>query len=64
MSKICQISGKTANNGYKISHSNIKTKKLQHVNLHTKKVWSVKQNRWIKLKISTKVIKSLYKNKL
>ena len=64
MSKICQISGKTANNGYKVSHSNIKTKKLQHANLHSKKIWSVKRNCWIKLKISAKAIKSLHKIKL
>lgn len=64
MSKVCQISGKVANNGYKVSHSNVKTKKLQQVNLHIKRVWSVKRNCWIKLKISTKVIKSLHKIKL
>nr|ARW69298.1 ribosomal protein L28 [Polysiphonia sp.] len=64
MSKICQISGKKANNGYKVSHSNIKTKKIQNANLHTKKVWSLKNNCWIKIKVSSKVIKSLHKIKI
>nr|WGH13069.1 ribosomal protein L28 [Echinothamnion sp.] len=64
MSKICQISGKTANNGYQVSHSNIKTKKIQNVNLHMKKIWSTKKNRWIKIKVSSKIIKSLYKIKI
>ena len=64
MSKICQVSGKIANNAYNVSHSNIKTKKLQHVNLHNKKVWSVKRNCWIKLRISTKALKSMHKIKI
>nr|YP_009398025.1 ribosomal protein L28 [Gredgaria maugeana]ARW67211.1 ribosomal protein L28 [Gredgaria maugeana] len=64
MSKICQISGKTANNGYQVSHSHIKTKKIQNVNLHMKKIWSRKKNRWIKMKVSSKIIKSLYKIKI
>ena len=64
MSKICNLSGKKRNNGYKISHSHVRNKKKQEVNLHHKKIWSVKQNRWIKLRISTKVIKSLHKIKI
>nr|WGH13861.1 ribosomal protein L28 [Lophurella pseudocorticata] len=64
MSKICQISGKTSNNGHQVSHSNIKTKKVQDVNLHRKRVWSSKNNCWIKIKVSSKIIKSLHKIKL
>lgn len=61
MSKTCEICGKTANNGYQVSHSNIKTKKLQNVNLQKKKIWSFKKNTWIKVRVSTKIIKSLHK---
>ena len=61
MSKICKISQKKANNGYCISHSHVRTKKKQHVNLQIKRVWSIKQKRWLKIRISTKVIKSLHK---
>nr|ARW64951.1 ribosomal protein L28 [Polysiphonia sertularioides] len=61
MAKICQISGKKFNNAYKVSHSHVRTKKIQNVNLHNKKVWSSKKNCWIKLKISTKALKSFYK---
>nr|YP_009394315.1 ribosomal protein L28 [Leptosiphonia brodiei]ARW62877.1 ribosomal protein L28 [Leptosiphonia brodiei] len=64
MAKICQISGKTSNNGYQLSHSHVRTKKIQHVNLQKKKVWSFKKNGWIKIKLSTKALKSLYKNSL
>lgn len=61
MSKKCQITNKKANNGYAVSHSHVKTKKIQNINLQNKKVWSYKHKRWIKLKISTKAIKSLHK---
>lgn len=64
MSKICQILKKKANNGYSISHSHIKTKKKQNVNLQSKKVWSIRQKKWIKMRISTKAIKALHKLKI
>nr|YP_009399485.1 ribosomal protein L28 [Dictyomenia sonderi]ARW69091.1 ribosomal protein L28 [Dictyomenia sonderi] len=64
MSKICYISGKTRNNGYQVSHSNVKTKKIQNVNLHKKKIWSTKKGCWIKIKVSSKIIKSLHIIKL
>nr|YP_009395148.1 ribosomal protein L28 [Bryothamnion seaforthii]ARW63916.1 ribosomal protein L28 [Bryothamnion seaforthii] len=64
MSKVCSMSGKKANNAYNISHSHVKTKKKQNVNLHKKRVWSIKKNCWIKLIISTKIIKSLNKVKI
>lgn len=61
MSKKCQITNKKANNGYTISHSHIRTKKLQHVNLQNKKIWSKLQSRWIKVRISTNAIRSMAK---
>jgi len=47
MSKLCALSGKQRNNGYKVSHSHVRTKKKQEVNLHYKRVWSQKKNCWI-----------------
>lgn len=61
MSKICQLTGKKRNNGYSISHSHIRNKKIQGVNLQKKKIWSTSQKRWIKVRISTKAIKTLLK---
>nr|QCI04131.1 ribosomal protein L28 [Antithamnionella ternifolia] len=61
MSRICQISQKKANNGYSISHSHIRTKKIQNVNLQRKKIWSESKKCWIKVKISVKALKSLHK---
>nr|YP_009296218.1 ribosomal protein L28 [Sebdenia flabellata]AOM65153.1 ribosomal protein L28 [Sebdenia flabellata] len=61
MSKVCQITKKKANNGYSVSHSHIRTKRIQSINLQTKKVWSKTQQTWVRLRISTKAIKSLHK---
>jgi large subunit ribosomal protein L28 len=64
MSRICQLTGKKANNAYAISHSHRRTKKLQEANLQTKRIWWPQGNRWVKLRISTKAIKTLEKKGL
>lgn len=62
MSRRCSLTGKKANNAYAVSHSHRRTKKLQEVNLQSKRVWWPQGNRWVKLRLSTKAIKTL-KNK-
>ena len=57
----CRITGKTANNGYSVSHSHIRTKKLQGVNLHVKKIYWPRGERWVKLRVSTKGMKTVQK---
>ncbi len=59
MSRRCQLTGKRANNGYAISHSHRRTKKLQEVNLQWKRIWWEEGNRWVRLRLSTKAIKTL-----
>jgi len=59
MSRKCQLTGKKANNAYAISHSHRRTKKLQEVNLQWKRVWWAEGNRWVRLRLSTKAIKTL-----
>ncbi|NEO09650.1 MAG: 50S ribosomal protein L28 [Moorea sp. SIO1F2] len=64
MSRRCQLTGKKANNGYAVSHSHRRTKRLQNVNLQVKRVWWEEGKRWVKLRISTKAIKTLQKKGL
>nr|YP_009511024.1 ribosomal protein L28 [Hydropuntia rangiferina]AXI96697.1 ribosomal protein L28 [Hydropuntia rangiferina]UAD87380.1 ribosomal protein L28 [Hydropuntia rangiferina] len=64
MIKKCILTNKTSNNGYQVSHSHVRTKKIQKLNLQTKKIWLSKYKRQIKIKISTKAIKSLHKLKI
>lgn len=64
MSRKCQLTGKKANNAYAVSHSHRRTKKLQQANLQNKRVWWPEGNRWVKLRLSTKAIKTLQKKGL
>ncbi|KAM7255744.1 hypothetical protein ACFE04_013013 [Oxalis oulophora] len=62
--RICPLTGKKANRANKVSFSNHKTKKLQFVNLQYKRVWWEAGNRFVKLRLSTKAIKTIEKNGL
>ena len=64
MSRRCQLTGKKANNAFSVSHSHRRTKRLQQPNLQWKRVWWPQGNRWVKLHISTKAIKTLEKKGL
>jgi large subunit ribosomal protein L28 len=64
MSRVCQLTGKKANNAYAVSHSHRRTKKLQEANLQTKRIWWPEGNRWVTLRLSTKAIKTLDKKGL
>ncbi|MEH2372478.1 50S ribosomal protein L28 [Nostoc sp.] len=59
MSRRCELTGKKANNAFAVSHSHRRTKRLQHVNLQNKRVWWEAGNRWVRLKLSTKAIKTI-----
>ena len=52
MSKICQITGKRAQNGNNVSHSKRRTKRTFDVNLFTKKFYYVEEDCWISLRVS------------
>jgi large subunit ribosomal protein L28 len=64
MGRKCELTGKKANNAYAVSHSHRRTKKLQEVNLQWKRVWWAEGNRWVRLQLSTKAIKTLEKKTL
>ena len=61
MSRVCELTGAKANNGMAVSHSHIRTKKLQQVNLQKRRLWWQEGNKWITLRISTKALKSIQK---
>ncbi|NET57115.1 MAG: 50S ribosomal protein L28 [Symploca sp. SIO2E6] len=64
MGRKCQLTGKKANNAFAISHSHRRSHKLQQANLQSKRVWWPQANRWVKLRLSTKAIKTLEKKGL
>ncbi len=61
MSRVCELTGARANNGMAVSHSHIRTKKLQQVNLQKRRLWWQEGNKWVTLRISTKALKSIQK---
>jgi large subunit ribosomal protein L28 len=64
MSRVCELTGKRANNGMAVSHSHVRTKKLQQVNLQERRLWWAEGNRFIKLRVSTRALKTIQKKGL
>ncbi|XP_042404530.1 50S ribosomal protein L28, chloroplastic-like [Zingiber officinale] len=62
--RVCPFTGKKANRANKVSFSNHKTKKLQFVNLQYKRIWWEAGKRYVKLRLSTKALKTIEKNGL
>ena len=52
MSKICQITGKKAQNGNNVAHWRRHTKRRFEVNLFNKKFYYVEEDCWISLRVS------------
>lgn len=59
MSKVCQISGKKVQFGNNVSKAINKTKRRFNANIITKRFYIPEEDRWIKLKVSTKVLKTI-----
>ena len=47
--------------GNNVSHSNIKSKRRFLPNLHNHRFWVESENRWVKLKVSTKGLRTIDK---
>ena len=62
--KICEITGKTAQVGNNVSHSNKKTKRRFNPNLKTKRFWTEEEGRWITLKVTAAGMKTINKKGL
>ncbi len=64
MSRVCDLTGTRANNGMAVSHSHIRTKKLQQANLQHRRLWWAEGNKWIKLRVTTRALKTIQKKGL
>lgn len=62
MSRVCQVIGKKPVSGNNVSHANNRTRRRFLPNLHTHKFWVESENRWVKLRISTKGMRIIDKN--
>lgn len=54
MARVCQVTGKKPVTGNNVSHANNKTKRRFLPNLHQHRFWVENENRWVKLRVSTK----------
>ena len=61
MSKVCQLTGKRPLTGNNVSHANNRSKMRQLPNLKIKKIWVEEENRFVKIKISTRALRTLKK---
>ena len=57
MSRVCQVTGKKAMTGNRVSHANNKSKRRFEVNLQTKRFWLEDEKRWVRLRLSTRAMK-------
>jgi len=62
MSRICQVTGKKPVSGNNVSHANNRTRRRFLPNLHAHKFWVESENRWVKLRVSTKGMRIIDKN--
>ncbi|MCR9205299.1 MAG: 50S ribosomal protein L28 [Halobacteriovoraceae bacterium] len=61
MSRSCDLTGKRRLVGNKVSHAKNRTKMTQKPNLQTKRVYDPETGQTIKLRLSTKAIRTLDK---
>lgn len=62
MARVCQVTGKRRISGNNVSHANNKTRRRFLPNLHTHRFWVESENRWVKLRVSSKGLRIIDKN--
>jgi large subunit ribosomal protein L28 len=61
MSRVCQVTGKRPASGNNVSHANNKTRRRFLPNLHTHRFWLESEKRYVKLRVSTKGLRTIDK---
>ncbi|MBP7496603.1 MAG: 50S ribosomal protein L28 [Bacteroidales bacterium] len=61
MSRICQLTGKKAISGNKVSHSNHRTKRRFYPNLQEKNFYIPEEGQWVRIKVSTSALRTINK---
>ncbi|MBZ4202183.1 MAG: 50S ribosomal protein L28 [Methylovulum sp.] len=61
MSRVCQVTGKHPVVGNNVSHANNKTKRRFLPNLHHHRFWVESENRWVRLRLSSKGMRTIDK---
>lgn len=61
MARVCQVTGKGTTFGNNVSHAKNRTRRTFMPNLHDRKFWVESENRWVRLRVSTKGIRIIDK---
>ncbi|MAS81785.1 MAG: 50S ribosomal protein L28 [Legionellales bacterium] len=61
MSRVCEVTGKTPMIGNNVSHANNRTKRRFLPNLQSRRFWIESENRWVRLRVSTKGLRIIDK---
>jgi len=62
MARVCQVTGKRPMVGNNVSHANNKTKRRFLPNLQSRRFWVESENRWVRLRVTTRALRTIDKN--
>jgi large subunit ribosomal protein L28 len=62
MSRVCQVTGKRPIVGNTVSHANNRKRRRFLPNLHVQRFWLESERRWVKLRVSTRGLRTIEKN--
>ncbi len=54
MSRVCQVTGKRPMSGNNVSHAKNRTRRRFLPNLHNHRFWVESEQRWVRLRVSSK----------
>ncbi len=64
MAMKCALTGKKPTTGHKISHAHNVTKRWFHPNLQSKRIFVPELDRWVRLRVSTRALRTINKKGL
>lgn len=64
MARKCTVTGRGTMHGNAVSHSHLKTRRIWKVNIVEKKIFLEDENRFVKVKLSTRALRTLRKKGL
>lgn len=59
MSRRCQLTGRKPGHGKNVSHSHVRTNRRFDPNVQDKRYWLAGEGRYVRLRLSTKAIKTV-----
>jgi large subunit ribosomal protein L28 len=59
MARKCQVSKKRGLVGNNVSHSKRRIKRVQRLNLQWKRFWNPETKRWVRLRVTAKILKTI-----